>query len=156
MSGFDWMSQQQRTKTCDLVWGFSFAVSSEEEVSRVNVLIYMQARSHPVRESTSNAEKRNGGGMRKYDISSCVPGTVWKCHIIAPDASVKVGGNVRTEDNKRSISSLYHPQCVFINIHLPFLFFICAHMAENHSLLKNSGTVIKCVMWFLLLTLVLS
>lgn len=63
-----------------------------------------------MRESAPKVEREGrGGGIGQSDISSWVPATVWKCHIIRPDTSIKVRKSFLTVDSKRIITSLHHP-----------------------------------------------
>lgn len=82
-------------------------------------LTYVHTHTHKlshIRESAPKVEgEGRGGSTGQSDISSWVPATVWKCHIIRPDTSIKVRKSFLTADSKRIMTSLHHPLCLALS-----------------------------------------
>lgn len=76
-----------------------------------------------IRESAPKVGREGrGGSTGQSDISSWVLATVWKCHIIQPDTSIKVWESFLTVDSKRIITLLHHPLCLALCTTTTFLF----------------------------------
>lgn len=111
-----------------------------------------------IRESAPIVEREGRrGGSGQSDISSWVPATVRKCHVIRPDASIKVRKSFQTVDSKRIITSLHHPVCLTLSVatvssfsahtgtnalkrvNLPFVFLalnLLSHKTQRHRVGK--------------------
>lgn len=69
-----------------------------------------------IRESAPKVEREaRGGGCGQSDISSWVLATVWKCHIIQAETSIKVRKSFLTVDSEGIITWLHHPLCIWFS-----------------------------------------